>query len=312
MNFPRITRLHVSSPGGNRLSHRLNPGGIGISRFTLDKMLADIAIEKGVTLLDRTRVNDVVFEDDMFTVHTTAGIFKSKTVAGSYGKRSNLDIKWKRDFADKQNRRLNHYIGVKYHVEADLPDDTIELHNFKDGYCGISKVDNNRYCLCYLTSGDNLKQAGNSIKEMEERMVYRNPYLRKYFTSFPSLYDEPLAISQISFAPKNTIENHVLMAGDAAGLITPLCGNGMSMAMHASAILADQLSMYFEHKKSRTELELDYVREWQKQFGARLRTGRLIQGLFGSPVITGLTIALLKPFPFVVQQLVKGTHGKPF
>jgi hypothetical protein len=40
----------------------------------------------------------------------------------------------------------------------------------------------------------------------------------------------PYTISQISFEKKTRIEKHMLMLGDAAGMITPLCGNGMSMA----------------------------------------------------------------------------------
>jgi flavin-dependent dehydrogenase len=312
MNLPRITQLNITAPNGKRLSHTLAPGGFGISRFTLDKMLADIAERTGVLLYDQTKVTDVVYEETGFRVHTTAGIFSSKTVVGSYGKRSNLDVKWKRSFMSERNRRLNNYIGVKYHVKANLPDDTIELHNFKDGYCGISKVDDERYCLCYLSSGENLKKAGNSINEMERMIVRQNPFLEQYFSTFTSLYEEPLAISQISFEAKSTVENHVLMAGDAAGLITPLCGNGMSMAMHAADLLAKQLTLYFEHKQTRTQLEQNYTAMWQKQFGQRLMAGRLIQGLFGSPLITNLAVSILKPFPSAVQKLVKLTHGKPF
>lgn len=312
LDLPRITRLNITAPNGNKLSHPLSPGGFGISRFTLDKMLADIVVKAGVVLLERTRVHDAVFADGQFTIHTSAGIFSSRTAVGSYGKRSNLDIKWKRDFINERKRELNNYIGVKYHVKADLPDNLIELHNFRDGYCGISKVDGDRYCLCYLSSGENLKKAGNNIREMENRIVKQNPFLQQYFSGFKSLYDEPLAISQISFEAKNTVEGHVLMAGDAAGLITPLCGNGMSMAMHAADLLAKQLPLYLEHKQSLVQLEQNYAALRKQHFQTRLKVGRLIQGLFGSPAITNLTILLLKPFPSVVKKLEGLTHGKPF
>jgi flavin-dependent dehydrogenase len=312
MDLPRITRLNVTVPNGNKLSHKLDPGGFGISRFTLDQLLADIAVKSGVVLLQETKVNDVIFAEEQFEVKTSAGNFYSCTAAGAYGKRSNLDVKWKRGFVKEENRKLSNYIGVKYHVKADLPSDTIELHNFKDGYCGISKVDQDRYCLCYLSSGDNLKKAGNNIKEMEEQIVMKNPFLKRYLTEYASLYEEPLVISQISFDAKKSIEQGVLMTGDAAGLITPLCGNGMSMAMHASWILAQQLSLFLQGKQSRIHLEEQYTQLWREAFNTRLRTGRYIQGLFGNPVTTNLMISALKPFPFVVNKLVKSTHGKPF
>jgi flavin-dependent dehydrogenase len=312
MDLPRITKLKVSAPGGRMLHHSLSPGGFGISRFTLDKILADIAVSSGVALYEHTRVSDVQFEGGVFSTHTSKGIFTSRTAAGTYGKRSNLDVKWKRPFVHQSTRKLNDYIGVKYHVQADLPANEIGLHNFSGGYCGISKVDDNRYCLCYLSEGENLKRAGNNIHEMEKRFLHRNPYLKEFFTSFPSLYDQPLAISQVSFGSKQAVEHHVLMAGDAAGLITPLCGNGMSMAMHASAILATEIASFLQGTQSLMQLEERYARLWKECFSTRLRAGRFVQSLFGDPLLTDLTISLLRPFPFVVNKLVSLTHGQAF
>ena len=58
------------------------------------------------------------------------------------------------------------------------------------------------------------------------------------------LFEEPVTIAQISFAKKTQIENHVLCIGDAAGMITPLCGNGMSMALHGSKIAAEAITTF--------------------------------------------------------------------
>ena len=68
------------------------------------------------------------------------------------------------------------------------------------------------------------------------------------------LWQEPVTISQISFDKKNLVEDHVLMIGDAAGMITPLCGNGMSMALHASKIAAEQINNFLENKISRERI----------------------------------------------------------
>ena len=72
------------------------------------------------------------------------------------------------------------------------------------------------------------------------------------------LWKEPVVISQISFDKKNLIEDHVLMIGDAAGMITPLCGNGMSMALHASKIAAEQITKFLEGTISRELMEQNY------------------------------------------------------
>jgi len=43
MNLPKITQLQVSSLSGKVIEHSLKPGGFGISRYTLDSMMASIA-----------------------------------------------------------------------------------------------------------------------------------------------------------------------------------------------------------------------------------------------------------------------------
>jgi flavin-dependent dehydrogenase len=102
------------------------------------------------------------------------------------------------------------------------------------------------------------------------------------------------------------------MLGDAAGLITPLCGNGMSMAMHASKLLYNQLLAVFYKKQNITNAKHTYNQQWQKQFATRLKTGRLIQSLFGKPFATNALINTFKKIPFATRQLIKLTHGKPF
>lgn len=312
LDLPVINTLHITSPNGTLLEHKLQQGGFGISRFMLDKLLVDMAMQAGVAVYENCKVNDVLKNDSGYLMETSQGKYNTQVVCGSWGKRSNLDVKLNRRFIQPTSRKLNNYIAVKYHVEADLPGDAIELHNFENGYCGISKVDHEKYCLCYLTVAQNLKAAGGDIKRMEELFLHKNPYLKRYFTTFKSLYDQPLVISQISFEQKTLEDNGVFMLGDSAGLITPLCGNGMSMAMHASKMLATELILFFSAKQSLSVTQQNYNMAWQAQFNKRLLAGRILQSLFGNTAITNVFIGIMKRFPWLVNKLVQRTHGKPF
>jgi len=126
------------------------------------------------------------------------------------------------------------------------------------------------------------------------------------------LWKEPVVISQISFDKKNLIEDHVLMIGDAAGMITPLCGNGMSMALHASKIAAEQIHEFLKGTISRELMEQNYSAKWNKLFSKRLRTGRILQRLFTNQKLTNLFLTFGKAFPALIKALVKQTHGRPF
>ena len=147
---------------------------------------------------------------------------------------------------------------------------------------------------------------------MEKNILQRNPYLREIFSTARFLYDEPLTISQISFSKKNLVQDHVLLIGDAAGMITPLCGNGMSMAMHGSKIAFECIQQFLQHKMERHEMEQEYIDRWNKQFNKRLRIGRFIQRFFGDEFLSNLLIRSVKPFPRFVSWLIQKTHGQPF
>jgi flavin-dependent dehydrogenase len=312
MNLPIIRRLLVTAPNGKELRQNLPLGGFGISRYKLDAMLADIARQNGVEVMEGTKVEDVVFKNELFNVQCSTFNTQCKVAAGSFGKRSNLDVKWKRKFILQKQNKLNNYIGVKYHVKTNWPEDLIALHNFENGYCGISQIEENKYCLCYLTAARNLELCGNSIAQMEKQVLYRNRHLKMIFEEAEVTSQPPVTISQISFEKKEQVYNHVLMVGDAAGMIAPLCGNGMSMALHGSKIAFEQIHLFLQNKIPRWQMEQEYVHTWEKQFSGRLRTGRMVQRFFGSSLLSDLLISVLRPFPSITDKLISETHGQPF
>ena len=309
-NLPRIHQLYITSPNGESIKEILPLGGFGISRYKLDAALAVIARDAGVDVFENTKVHDVLFLDETHMIQSTAGLFTSKLATACYGKKSNLDVKWKRRFM--KNKGGQNYVAVKYHVRANLPENQIALHNFPDGYCGISKIEDGKCCLCYLTTSENLKNNHQSIPAMEDNILRQNPELRKLLDEVVNLYDEPVTIAQISFSKKTQVENHVLCIGDSAGMITPLCGNGMSMALHASKIGADSISQFLDQKITRDQMENSYQKRWNQLFAGRLRSGRIIQRFFGKAFLSVWLIRVLKPFPFLIRALISRTHGEKF
>jgi len=311
-NLPVIHQLLVSAPNGESIRHELPLGGFGISRFKLDAALAAIARSEGVELRESVKVTDMRFERSLFVVQTSNGVLYSKLACGTYGKRSNLDIKWRRKFTFSKSDRLNNYVGVKYHVQADIPDDLIGLHNFRDGYCGISRIEDGKCCLCYITAARNLRESGNSIPAMEMDILRRNPFLDKIFSTANFLFQQPVTISQISYERRTRVEDHILFIGDAAGMIPPLAGNGMSMALHGSKIAYHCIDAWLKGQTARYEMEQEYIDRWNRQFGKRLWVGRVLQTWFGSERRTNSLLNSLKPFPKLVTFLIRQTHGEPF
>ena len=310
MQLPIISKLHLSGVNGVSIELKLPLGGFGISRYLLDNSLAAIAGQSGVRICEQVKVDDVKMANDHFILEHGKNRSHARLVCGSFGKRSNLDLKWKRPFILAVKNKLNNLVGIKYHVRGNFDKDVIGLHLFQQGYCGIVKIEEDKFNLCYLTSAANLQN--RSIEKMETGILSRNPVLKQILDSTNAQRDKPEVISQISFDKKSQVENEILMIGDAAGMITPLCGNGMSMALHASKIAARLIIEFLEGKKSRQELEQQYQREWRTTFESRLRTGRQIQKLFDYPILTNNIIRLGKIFPSLLPWLIRKTHGQSF
>lgn len=312
LSLPRIHTLTVSAPDGYSLTHPLSMGGFGISRYTLDALLAERAISRGVTLYTGNKVTGVTFTGEEFQVLSAKGAFRAKVAVGSFGKRSNLDVRLRRPFIRQQGGKLNNYIGIKYHIRIDLPPGQIGLHNFENGYCGVSAVEEDKYCLCYLTTAANLEKNGNSIAQMEQRVLRRNPHLQDIFTRAEFIRPKPESIARISFAQKSAVDHHLLMTGDSAGMISPLCGNGMSMAFRSGVLAMEVIRPFLEGTVSRGQMEYTYQEAWKRHFSGRMKAGRFIQSFFGKPAPTRLFLQLLKPFPIFIEQIIRRTHGKAF
>ncbi|GAB2773936.1 NAD(P)/FAD-dependent oxidoreductase [Rhabdobacter roseus] len=302
-----IQRFRLTSPRGNVLDTRLDLGGFGISRYRLDAALYELALQAGVEVVLNTTITDIQWKADGFEVQTPEACYQAEIVVGAYGKRARLDRQLERPFMQQPSP----YLGVKYHVRYDFPDDLIALHNFKGGYCGISAVEEGKFCFCYLIERAALKAFG-SIPVMEKKVLARNPHLYSILHEAEFLYDKPEVINEISFAPKKAIENHILMAGDAAGLITPLCGNGMAMAIRAGSMAAHEITGYFNHHHNRAQLEEKYAQRWQNEFSTRLWVGRKIQRLFGSEALSEMALHFFGMVPPAMRLVIRRTHGSPF
>ncbi|RJE71451.1 NAD(P)/FAD-dependent oxidoreductase [Reichenbachiella sp. MSK19-1] len=302
----QISQFRLSAISGKTVRSALGMGGFGISRYDLDLYLSQKAKASGVDLREGMKVSDISWDGDHFEVTASNQRYPSKLVIGAFGKRSQLDVRLQRAFMAKRSP----YIGIKYHIKTDFAKDVIALHNFKDGYCGLSSVGGDVYNLCYLSHRDNLKS--RTIEEMEREVLFRNPHLKAIWDDSDFLFDKPVVINEISFEKKRAVENHILMSGDSAGMITPLCGNGMAMAIRSAWLLSGLITEHWNGgTMDHTALESTYQKCWKDQFAFRLWAGRQFQRMFGSPVLSELSVELMR-IPPVADHLIGLSHGRSF
>ncbi|MEP6930470.1 MAG: FAD-dependent oxidoreductase, partial [Flavobacterium sp.] len=305
LNHSTINKFEFTAGNGASVAAELPLGGFGISRYTLDNFLHQKAVASGCIILKDT-VTEVTYHNDVFTISTLNQILTSKIVLGAYGKRSNIDHLLSRKFINKKSA----WLAVKAHHSGNFPNNTVALHNFKGGYCGVSKVENDIINICYLADYATFKKYKN-INDYQSNVLYKNKNLKSIFENTTPLFQKPLTISQISFDKKHPVEDHMLMIGDTAGLIHPLCGNGMAMAIHSAKIASELVLDFYSGKiASRKILEKEYIKKWEKQFARRLLMGRVLAGIFRNKRVTSILFTVTAAFPALLQFIIKQTHGK--
>jgi len=297
-----IRKFEMSTKDGKLIKAKLPLGGFGISRYAIDYAMYK-ALNNRVEVVFDT-VTKVAFNNDQFEISTQSkASFSAKFVVGAYGKRSNLDLQFQRPFLKSRSP----WLGVKAHFIYDFPEDVVALHNFEGGYCGLSQVETGAVNACYFKSFKPI----SDIENFQKTIMSKNPYLEDFFSTAKPLFKKPLTISQISFEEKEPVFEHIFMIGDSAGLIHPLCGNGMAMAIHSAKIFSEIFSEAMQgDMQNRTTLEELYIAKWKSTFMNRLKSGRRIQSLLLNPTTTKFGFKLAQLFPSIVPKIIKKTHGQ--
>lgn len=308
LSSKNITRLEFSTAEGKKIDTPLDLGGLGISRYALDHYLYQKAQQAGCERVKAT-VENINFRNNIFTVSLTDGNkFQSDFVLGAFGKRSLLDKRLNRKFQQKSSG----WLAVKAHYENKyFPEDLVALHNFEGGYCGLSKTETNAVNACYLATFKSFKKYKDTA-DFREKVLIKNPFLKEFFSHSKMIFEKELTIAQVNFHPKEQVENHILMLGDAAGLIHPLCGNGMAMAIHSAKIASEVLLKFYKQKeKERAFVENSYSERWTAEFNGRMFAGRLLQKILMNHSVSNFSQQIISLFPGLMPAIVKQTHGKP-
>jgi len=271
-----------------------------LSRWFLDKALYAIALNQGVRILCQTKVTQVTQNSTGYEVTFQSGSKENyPLLVGAFGRISGL----------QKPKGKNEFVGVKYHIAEGPADDTIEIHQFEGGYCGVSKVEEGAYNLCYLVSARYFKTVKGDIGSLEKEILSQNPFLKKRLES--KRLTPHVFTSQIHFGTQNSQKQGYILLGDAAGFIPPLTGNGMSLAFRSASKLFESLLAYEKHGQLSQVLTENHA-YIQQYLRFRIIKGRFLQSLLFIPnrKINRILCYALVYVPGLLKLLSKQAVGK--
>lgn len=179
------------------------------------------------------------------------------------------------------------WIGLKAHF-LDLPMlADLEMHVGSNGYVGLAGVEDGRVNVCGLFRLDRERSGKGSALQLD--------YLRA--GGLGALADRlSLAMpDEVSFKGVSALqlgwqepEPGLFSIGDAAAMIPPFTGNGMSMAFQSAESALDPLTAWSAGECSWPEAVSALETSLRQRFSRRLGTANLLQGLLGHPLGRGL------------------------
>lgn len=301
-----IRRAVLTTSAGISFQSELPGTALGLSRYRLDQILFERSRLVGAACKDGTSVKAIGGSlRDGFAVSTSQGDFKGRMVIGAFGKRSALDRSLKRDFV----QRRSPWVACKAHYTGlNLPN-VIELHAFPGGYCGLSQIEAGQINVCWIAHERVLKSATCAEDRLAPEALFKNPALADRLRSMQRR-SASQSLAQISFAIKDKFDGDLLMMGDSGGMITPLCGDGMAMALRSAELGVPLVVKRLQGHLSQSEFKVQYEAAWSQEFKLRLQLGRLMHTLFIQPALASAGVNLCCLFPAFGDWMIRSTRGK--
>jgi len=303
-----IQQARLTAANGTETTHALPEPAVGLSRYALDALLYRTACEAGVEGHPGTRVTDVQGSlEDGFAVTAEGTPVTGRIVIGAHGRRGALDRTLDRPFLNEQSP----YVAFKAHYAgpaAEALSGTIELHSAPGGYCGLSPVEAGRINVCWIGRVDALTSAGGTPTAMLTQHLRQNAALDERLHGLERVSEGFEAVSQVPLMPKERFVDDVCMVGDAAGMIAPLCGDGMGMALQTADLAAPLLDRFLRERDA-SPFRHDYRAAWRDAFGQRMRLGRWAHAAAFRPRAAQALIRACRWMPPFARWLIRSTRG---
>jgi len=190
--------------------HNFDSSALGMSRYTLDRMLSEKFVREGGDLIKKK----LSFEGSQ------------EGLVWAAGKPMNRGGKW---------------IGLSLHLH-DKKTPNLEMHSGPGGYVGLSPIENDR------TNVTGLFQKVLGVRG-QGRLLF-SAYLRASGLESLAKFIDKSAVVESSFCAVagfefgSSSDDSRFSIGDASTLIPPFVGNGMSMAIESADIAAEGLLKY--------------------------------------------------------------------
>lgn len=299
--FQNINYLLLSSPNGKEALIRLkNMEGLIIPRKKFDYILVKNAVKKGVNFIEKFKVTQLLFKKNKGKLRVIGvkgikenkiEIFESKVVVAADGTHSTI-ARILSQYGRRKKDRFSAIAVRGYFKKVKELRDCIEIYFEKHilpGYGWIFPVNQEVANIGIAIDFKNFKKKKKPIIKLLYDFIEKNEKISKRLKN--AVLESELKGWKLSYESHPTKKYYlgVVFVGDAASLIDPLSGEGISNALLSGKLAANAIHLAFQ--KNNLDYLREYVKEWDKQ---------MKKSLFASVILR-----YFLSFPFIVNFLIK-------
>ena len=286
----------------------LPASGFALSRQKLDALMWRACDENGVCCLENTRVAGIEARDEGYRLSLGAGKTVERWMEASYvidasGRNSRVSAQ-----SDEKTTATRRFVGFKTHLRgADVASGEVCMFPFRGGYCGLVGIGNGLTNACLLASYE-------SALGLKPEQFWRKISAENRALGRATCHATPdfawLATANVSFEHREpTGDDGILRAGDAAGMIHPLAGDGMAMAVRSGELAAATLAVAARGELKRADVAPLYAASWHREFDRRLRWSQQLHSLFIVPNLTLPALRFFDQIPPLGALALRATRG---
>lgn len=304
----KISRLRIVDSSGVELRRNLPLSAAGISRAELDERLLAAASRRGVHVVRGVAAASITGDlDNGFEVACSNGaVVRTRLAIAAFGRQSSLDPRPRK----AKHQQSHNWVAFKSHFDRIDVADVIELFLFERGYCGLSMVENGQANVCWIMASQDLQAAGGKPLNALKQALASNGPARDRLAPGEPVFERFLSVSGLSFSSRGCFAGAVPVCGDAAGMIAPLCGDGIAMAVESAGILAGCAADYLDGAVDAVTFRQVYYAKWNNRFKRRLWVGRRLQSVLMNPSAAARLLTIGRAIPGLTDLVFRTTRGR--
>lgn len=286
-NPETITRFALVERGGNRVESDLPAPVLSISRERLDTMAAAAAERSGARI--RFGATVLAIEGSLqtgFVLKLQDGELAARAVVGAWGRYSPLDSRLGRSFIRRKSSLFG--FGKTLAGKSEHLAGRAVLHFFEGGYVGLSRVEGGLVNLAALASRTVVHEAHDGLDGLLARLSRESAALARDLDGLTAVPGPPLFSEPVLLGEHGALAGDVLCVGDAAGVIDPYTGTGMSLALLFGNAAATPLADFLAKTLDAEGLRREHLRRHNEIAGRRFFYSRLFRPFFSGGALSRL------------------------